>query len=55
MSEFTCSQGHLVAPSERWCRICGGNIVRMDGMTAKELEARDRIYEESEYKKEEEE
>lgn len=53
MSEFTCSQGHLVLPSERWCHICGGNITRMDGMTNRELEARDRDFELEEEKEEE--
>ena len=46
MSEFTCKNGHLVRPSERCCKICGGNIVRMDGMSNRELEARDREFEE---------
>jgi len=44
MSEFTCSQGHLIRPSVGYCEICGGRAVKMDGMSNKELEARDRDY-----------
>jgi len=39
MSEFECSQGHSIAPSDGYCKICGGRAVRMDGYTASELRA----------------
>lgn len=41
MSEFECSKGHLVKPSERICPICGGKIVRMDGMTGSQLKRKE--------------
>ena len=43
MSEFECRQGHLVSPSIGYCKICGGRAVRMDGMSACELERMDNI------------
>ena len=45
MSEFTCWKGHSIRPSVGYCEICGGRATRMDGMTNKELEARDRVCE----------
>lgn len=39
MSEFTCSQGHLIKPSAGRCDICGGRAVRMDGFSASEWAA----------------
>jgi len=38
MSEFECINGHLVVPSEGYCLICGGRAVRMDGLSAGELD-----------------
>ena len=43
MSEFECSQGHSIAPSEGYCKICGGRAVRMDGRSAKEWEALEKL------------
>jgi len=45
MSEFECSQGHMPAPStikNNRCPICGSPIVRIDGMSGRELEKMDR-------------
>ena len=39
MSEFTCTQGHLVRPSVGYCEECGGRIVRMDGKSNAQLKA----------------
>lgn len=44
MSEFECAKGHLIRPSIGYCEVCGGRAVRMDGKTAKQLEAEDRAY-----------
>ena len=44
MSEFTCANGHLMLPSKSIggrCHICGARCVRMDGMTDREMKARD--------------
>jgi len=42
MSEFTCANGHLMLPSHGpRCVICGARCVRMDGMTDREMRARD--------------
>jgi hypothetical protein len=40
ISEFTCENGHMPAPSKMIggrCPECGGRIVRMDGMSNGEL------------------
>jgi hypothetical protein len=40
MSEFECENGHMPAPSQMIggrCPECGGRIVRMDGMSSREL------------------
>ena len=38
MSEFQCSKGHDMAPSlGPLCRICGGRVTYMDGMSNSEL------------------
>uniref|UniRef100_A0A6M3KZE0 Uncharacterized protein n=1 Tax=viral metagenome TaxID=1070528 RepID=A0A6M3KZE0_9ZZZZ len=39
MSEFTCTNGHLVPPSKYYCPECGEPVVRMDGYSAREWEA----------------
>ena len=44
MSEFECSNGHLPAPSTirlNHCP-CGAAIIRMDGMSGRELREMDR-------------
>lgn len=46
MSEFECKQGHLMSCRDDRCKICGSPVWRMDGLTAREHEARDRYYEE---------
>ena len=43
MSEFECAQGHLMSASDRVCKICGGRAVRMDGYSARELDALDQM------------
>ena len=40
MSEFECSQGHITGSGLK-CHICGSRITRMDGKTAKQLQAED--------------
>ena len=56
MSEFTCSQGHIMLPSKSMggrCHICAAPCVRMDGMTDREMRARDKEFDrEREEKKE---
>lgn len=42
MSEFECINGHLVSPSNRKCPICGERAVFMDGLSSREIEARER-------------
>lgn len=42
MSEFECSQGHLMKSGEYTCPKCGGRIARMDGMTKSEAAADER-------------
>lgn len=48
MSEFECSNGHLPAPSTirlNHCP-CGAAIIRMDGMSGRQLEQMDRAWDE---------
>ncbi len=44
MSEFVCSSGHLIAPSQ-WikgkCPICGARCTTMDGHTEAELKSQE--------------
>ena len=42
MSEFTCRNGHEILPSIGYCKICGFGVHRMDGKSARQLEAEDR-------------
>lgn len=37
MSEFACANGHLMRSGEYRCKICGGRLHTMDGMTDAEL------------------
>lgn len=63
MSEFECSNNHLLSASiivQGSCPICGARIVRMDGMSNKQLTAMDaqeddRLEEEDDRLEEEEE
>jgi hypothetical protein len=48
MSEFTCIKGHLMPSGELSCPECGGRLTRMDGMTARQLEAEDNEVEQEE-------
>ena len=53
MSEFLCSEGHIVFPSIGYCELCrefglSGKIVSMDGMTERELREEEREEKESE-------
>lgn len=41
MSEFTCKNGHIISPSVGYCQECGGSIYFMDGMSNRELQARE--------------
>ena len=50
MSEFTCRNGHLMAPTDGlFCKECGERCVRMDGKSNGQLR-----YEEEMAEKEEE-
>jgi hypothetical protein len=42
MSEFTCSKGHEMATGDIFCRICGGRVRYMDGMSDREIRGRER-------------
>ena len=45
MSEFTCSNGHLMAPSMGpTCHICGSRVALMDGKSSRQLAAEDEWY-----------
>lgn len=48
MSEFECVNGHLIKPSIGYCTICGGRPVRMDGLTARQWEMKDRLQDQEE-------
>ena len=39
MSEFECAQGHDMSPRDRRCKVCGGRVARMDGLTNAQLRA----------------
>ena len=41
MSEFECENGHI-SKAGRLCSRCGGRIVWMDGMSARELRLREK-------------
>lgn len=41
MSEFECSQGHLMRSGDIRCKICGGRLARMDGMSGRQLRKMD--------------
>jgi hypothetical protein len=42
MSEFTCSKGHVMASGDLVCRLCGGRVRYMDGMSDREIRGRER-------------
>ena len=47
MSEFECSNGHMPAPSTIKCNHCpcGAAIIRVDGMSGRQLREMDEAYE----------
>ncbi len=48
MSEFTCRNGHLMRPTQRWCTECGEPLHYMDGESRSELKAREQMEDERE-------
>ena len=44
MSEFECSNGHSMLPSKGPRCWCGARVARMDGLTDREIEARDKEF-----------
>ena len=44
MSEFACSNGHLMRSGQLRCRECGEPLHTMDGMTSRQLEMEERYY-----------
>ena len=40
MSEFECKNGHVQEAGTK-CKVCGEKIVRMDGMTARQIKQMD--------------
>jgi len=41
MSEFSCRNGHLMRPAQRWCSECGEPLQYMDGESRGELRRRE--------------
>jgi hypothetical protein len=41
MSEYMCSEGHLMKPGEYSCPECGGRIYSEDGMSRSEARRQD--------------
>jgi hypothetical protein len=46
VSNYECRQGHNIPIGIEICPICGGRVYYEDGMSSREIEARDRYYEE---------
>ena len=43
MSEFQCRQGHMMNSKDHGkCRICGGRVYTMDGMTGGQLKKQEK-------------
>ena len=54
MSEFECSQGHLMSPRDSRCNICGGRVARMDGKSNRQLRMEEEYEEREERSRSEE-
>lgn len=43
MSELECRYGHFMPNGSHSCPICGGPPVRLDGMTARQMQQHDEM------------
>jgi primosomal protein N' len=48
MSEFECRHCGVTTTKNGFCKQCGGRIIRMDGLTSRELAAQERTEREDE-------